>query len=158
MLVNVAAKDIRIGMFVAELDRPWADTPFLLQGFLIEDQEQVAQLKSLCRFVFVDRSRSASGVLPESGDPTPRPRSPLPHGPRNPHSPAATKEHTPRPGSTIPPASKRSITPAPAAASGRAGGMSDAEALILDVIEELGPRERMNPEPVSAAVEVAGPG
>ena len=74
MLVNVAAKDIRIGMFVAELDRPWSDTPFLLQGFLIEDQEQVAQLQSLCRFVFVDRSRSASGVLPESGDPTPRPR------------------------------------------------------------------------------------
>jgi len=134
-------------MFVAELDRPWSETPFLLQGFLVEDQEQVAQLRSYCRFVFVDRSRSAAGVLPESGDPTPRPRAPLPHGPRTGTSSVQAKEHTPRPRPTIPPGSKKSITPAPAAASGGAGGMSDAEALILDVIEELGPRASIDTGP-----------
>ncbi|MFV0662534.1 HD-GYP domain-containing protein [Denitromonas sp.] len=55
----VAATDLEIGMFVAELDRPWLDSPFLIQGFLIEDEETLGKLKSLCRFVSVDWQRSA---------------------------------------------------------------------------------------------------
>jgi hypothetical protein len=54
----VAAPDLRIGMFVAELDRPWLESPFLMQGFVIEDEETLAQLRELCRFVHVDRTRS----------------------------------------------------------------------------------------------------
>lgn len=49
---------LETGMFIAELDRPWPGTPFLLQGFLIESAEQIAQLQALCRFVGVDRRRS----------------------------------------------------------------------------------------------------
>ena len=45
-------------MFVADLDRPWVDTPFLLQGFLIEDDEQIAALRAHCEYVVVDRARS----------------------------------------------------------------------------------------------------
>ena len=45
-------------MFVAELDRPWLGTPFLLQGFLIEDDEQILELGRICQFVYVDRTRS----------------------------------------------------------------------------------------------------
>ena len=55
---KVAVKDLKIGMFVADLDRPWIDTPFLLQGFLIEDRQQIAELQRICEFVVVDRSRS----------------------------------------------------------------------------------------------------
>ncbi|WP_230411858.1 HD-GYP domain-containing protein [Denitromonas iodatirespirans] len=55
----VAATDLEIGMFVAELDRPWLDSPFLIQGFLIEDADTLAKLKALCRFVCVDWQRSA---------------------------------------------------------------------------------------------------
>jgi HD-GYP domain-containing protein (c-di-GMP phosphodiesterase class II) len=54
----IASADARIGMFVAELDRPWIGTPFLLQGFLIEDEATLAQLRTLCRFIYIDRSRS----------------------------------------------------------------------------------------------------
>ncbi len=46
------------GMFVCELDRPWLGTPFLLEGLLIEDDEQIATIKSLCEFVYVDRTFS----------------------------------------------------------------------------------------------------
>ena len=35
---QVAVEDLRLEMFVVELDRPWLDTPFLLQGFLIDSQ------------------------------------------------------------------------------------------------------------------------
>ena len=47
-----------IGMFVAELDRPWLGTPFMLEGILIEDKEQIATIASLCEFVYVDRTVS----------------------------------------------------------------------------------------------------
>ncbi len=54
----VAAADLKIGMFVAELDRPWLDSPFLIQGFVVEDQPTLDKLKALCRFVSVDWQRS----------------------------------------------------------------------------------------------------
>ncbi|QID18708.1 HD-GYP domain-containing protein [Nitrogeniibacter mangrovi] len=54
----VAASDLKVGMFVVELDRPWLGTPFLMQGFLVEDDATLAQLRQLCRFVYVDWQRS----------------------------------------------------------------------------------------------------
>lgn len=54
----VATDDLRCGMFVADLDRPWLGTPFLLQGFLIEESRQIVQLRELCSFVRVDPLRS----------------------------------------------------------------------------------------------------
>ncbi|MBD5801585.1 Cyclic di-GMP phosphodiesterase response regulator RpfG [Azoarcus sp. Aa7] len=54
----IAATDARLGMFVVELDRPWVGTPFLLQGFLIDDDRTLEQLSECCRFIYIDRSRS----------------------------------------------------------------------------------------------------
>jgi HD-GYP domain-containing protein (c-di-GMP phosphodiesterase class II) len=58
MATKVPVTELKVGMFVADLDRPWVDTPFLLQGFLIEDQDQIRDLMQHCQFVFVDRTRS----------------------------------------------------------------------------------------------------
>ncbi|APV51179.1 hypothetical protein BWI17_16720 [Betaproteobacteria bacterium GR16-43] len=58
METKVPTTDLRVGMFVADLDRPWVDTPFLLQGFLIEDDEQIRELQQHCAYVIVDRSKS----------------------------------------------------------------------------------------------------
>ena len=55
---KIATKDLKAGMFIADLDRPWIDTPFLLQGFLIEDDEQMAQLRQHCQWVMIDPARS----------------------------------------------------------------------------------------------------
>ena len=49
---------IGVGMFVTALDRPWLGTPFLLEGLLIEDQEQIDVMLKLCEFVYVDRTAS----------------------------------------------------------------------------------------------------
>lgn len=54
----IAAADARLGMFVVELDRPWVGTPFLMQGFLIDDARTLEQLVECCRFIYIDRSRS----------------------------------------------------------------------------------------------------
>jgi HD-GYP domain-containing protein (c-di-GMP phosphodiesterase class II) len=45
---------LKIGMFVAELDRPWLDTPFPLQGLLISNPSQIELLSALCYTVQVD--------------------------------------------------------------------------------------------------------
>ena len=58
METKVPTTDLRVGMFVTDLDRPWVDTPFLLQGFLIEDDEQIRDLQQHCMWVVVDRARS----------------------------------------------------------------------------------------------------
>lgn len=52
-----------IGMFVSELDRPWLGTPFLLEGILIEDSDQIATIASLCEFVYVDRTVSVGNYF-----------------------------------------------------------------------------------------------
>ncbi len=49
---------LKLGVYVTDLDRPWLGTPFLLQGFLIEDEEQITLLQQLCRIVYIDRRRS----------------------------------------------------------------------------------------------------
>jgi len=49
-------------MFVAELDRPWLDTPFLIEGLLLEDQTELNTLRRFCRFVHVDPERSSGSV------------------------------------------------------------------------------------------------
>jgi HD-GYP domain-containing protein (c-di-GMP phosphodiesterase class II) len=50
--------ELRIGMFVCELDRPWLETPFLLQGFVIQDNEDLDKLREFCEYVYVDMKSS----------------------------------------------------------------------------------------------------
>lgn len=47
-------EQLRIGLYVSRLDRPWSESPFLFQGFEIETEEELAQLRSICRVVHVD--------------------------------------------------------------------------------------------------------
>ncbi len=58
MSEKVNAENIKIGMFIVELDRPWIDTPFLLQGFLVEDEQQLRQLRQHCKWILMDPHRS----------------------------------------------------------------------------------------------------
>lgn len=74
MLIKVDTNNVRIGMFIAEIDRPWIDTPFLLQGFLVEDEVEMAQLRRCCKFVLVDPRRSAAGLFPDIEEPRSPPR------------------------------------------------------------------------------------
>ena len=45
------------GMYVSNLDRPWIDTPFLIQGFLIKDEEEISLLKKYCEHVYIDTDK-----------------------------------------------------------------------------------------------------
>lgn len=54
---KVLIADLKPGMFVYELDRPWVDTPFLFQGFNV-DADQIEELGRHCKYVYVDPLRS----------------------------------------------------------------------------------------------------
>jgi HD-GYP domain-containing protein (c-di-GMP phosphodiesterase class II) len=54
---QVSVSDLRPGMYVVELDRPWLGTPFDFQGFPITHEDQIDQLKSFCKIVYVDPER-----------------------------------------------------------------------------------------------------
>jgi HD-GYP domain-containing protein (c-di-GMP phosphodiesterase class II) len=60
---RIPVGELRFGMYIAELDRPWTDTPFMFQGFMLSTQQQLDALKKYCLTVFVDLERSA---LPET--------------------------------------------------------------------------------------------
>jgi HD-GYP domain-containing protein (c-di-GMP phosphodiesterase class II) len=53
-LQKISVADLRIGMYVAQLDRDWLETPFILQGFEIESRDDIEIVAEYCEFVFVD--------------------------------------------------------------------------------------------------------
>lgn len=52
-----------MGVYVSRLDRPWTDTPFLFQGFVVEDDEQLETLRNLCKVVYVEVSAAEADEL-----------------------------------------------------------------------------------------------
>ena len=53
--VNVAY--LKTDMYVSNLDRPWIDTPFLLEGFLIQSEDDLTALNQYCKYVYIDTDR-----------------------------------------------------------------------------------------------------
>jgi HD-GYP domain-containing protein (c-di-GMP phosphodiesterase class II) len=56
-LMQIDVKDLRVGMYVSELDRPWLDTNFWFQGFEIKNQDDIDAVQSQCAFVYIDVSK-----------------------------------------------------------------------------------------------------
>lgn len=60
--LKIETANLECGMYVAQLDRPWLETPFLYQGFEIQDDQDLRQLRHYCNHVYVDATR---GSLPK---------------------------------------------------------------------------------------------
>jgi HD-GYP domain-containing protein (c-di-GMP phosphodiesterase class II) len=131
MATKINTPDLKVGMFVADLDRPWVDTPFLLQGFVIEDEKQIATLRTHCEFVIIDRARSVGDQFeappPSAGHAVPK-RQPLGQTVAKAAQPARNPADTPVPPPPPP------LRPAPA----RQGKVLNLE----DVTRRGGPRVR----------------
>jgi HD-GYP domain-containing protein (c-di-GMP phosphodiesterase class II) len=140
MASKIYANDLKIGMFVADLDRPWVDTPFLLQGFLIENDEQIHSLRTHCEWVMVDRARSTGAeyeAVAGAGPIVPN-RAPMPQraagqapgvDPRA-ATPLSTPQEQPEPAKAARPRAKpaapRMATPPPSSGTSARPGEFDA--------------------------------
>lgn len=61
-LVKVLADNLIVGMYVQSLDRPWNETTFLFQGFLVENERILLALKKQCNFAIVSISHCTQEV------------------------------------------------------------------------------------------------
>ena len=57
-VVKVLTIDLEIGMYVSSLDRPWLETPFVLQGFQLETDKDIERLRKHCDYVYIDTHQS----------------------------------------------------------------------------------------------------
>jgi HD-GYP domain-containing protein (c-di-GMP phosphodiesterase class II) len=56
--VKVSVSELRRGMYVCELDRPWLESPFAFQGFPLRTDADIQAVREVCDFVYVDPERS----------------------------------------------------------------------------------------------------
>ena len=61
---KVSVSDVKIGMYVSRLDRPWLETRYLFQGFHISSSRDIEELHQHCEYVFVDPERGESAPQP----------------------------------------------------------------------------------------------
>ena len=63
--MRIHVNELRIGMFVSELDIPWEESPFLLQGFDLKTQADIQAVQKVCDYVEVDgvRQKTVHGAV-----------------------------------------------------------------------------------------------
>lgn len=59
MKIKTNVNELKVGMHVSDLDRPWIESSFLFQGFEIASQKILSELKNECDFVYVDTEKSS---------------------------------------------------------------------------------------------------
>ena len=64
MKIKIFSEDLKIGMYISELDHPWIESPFLFQGFQLKDEEEIQQVQATCKYVYVDTEKTPYEVSP----------------------------------------------------------------------------------------------
>lgn len=52
--IQIDVHELKVGMYVCKLDKPWLESGFLFQGFELKNQTDVDAVKKECQFVFID--------------------------------------------------------------------------------------------------------
>ena len=62
MKIKVFSENLKLGMYISELDHPWIESPFLFQGFLLNEEEEIQQVQSTCKYVYVDTEKTSHDI------------------------------------------------------------------------------------------------
>ena len=65
MKKKLPVTELQFGVYVYELDRPWSETPFVFQGFVLKTEQQLDGLKKYCKHVFVETEGERKEKAPE---------------------------------------------------------------------------------------------
>jgi HD-GYP domain-containing protein (c-di-GMP phosphodiesterase class II) len=79
MKKRISVEQLKFGVYVNELDRPWTDTPFMYQGFFVTRDRQLQALRKYCKTVIIDTEKGADVA-------------PLPPGHTGPRGPSVLDE------------------------------------------------------------------
>ena len=69
MKKRISVEQVKFGVYVNELDRPWTDTPFMYQGFVVKTEQQVQALKKFCKTVVIDTDKGSDVAPLKPGGP-----------------------------------------------------------------------------------------
>lgn len=58
--VKTSIEGLEIGMFISRLDKPWIETPYLMEGKKIGSKDDILTLRKYCNYVYVDVNRGLS--------------------------------------------------------------------------------------------------
>jgi HD-GYP domain-containing protein (c-di-GMP phosphodiesterase class II) len=56
---QVSVEELEFGVYISELDRPWTDTPFMFQGFILSNENQLETIKKFCKKVIIDLEKGS---------------------------------------------------------------------------------------------------
>jgi HD-GYP domain-containing protein (c-di-GMP phosphodiesterase class II) len=73
-IIQINSSELKPGMYVSGLDRPWLEVPFPVQGFRIETPEDIVRIQKYCQYVYVDSTKSVLTDGRIKHKPTRRPR------------------------------------------------------------------------------------
>jgi HD-GYP domain-containing protein (c-di-GMP phosphodiesterase class II) len=62
---EIRVHDLKYGMYVSSLDRPWLDTPFPIQGFIVKSELDKERLSKYCEYVYIDVQKSNIKSIPK---------------------------------------------------------------------------------------------
>lgn len=62
---KIRVEDLQLGMYVSELDIPWLESPFLLQGFVIKTPKQLNKIRQVCKHVYIEEERGKPLTYPD---------------------------------------------------------------------------------------------
>jgi HD-GYP domain-containing protein (c-di-GMP phosphodiesterase class II) len=77
MKKEVPVEQLQFGVYISELDRPWQGTPFMFQGFILNNDRQLEAIKQYCKKVIIDLEKGPDlddrklQAGPASGGPKP---------------------------------------------------------------------------------------
>ena len=54
---KIFVENLKLGMYVTELDKPWLESPFLFQGFFLTKIEHINSVRDVCEYVYLDTTR-----------------------------------------------------------------------------------------------------
>jgi HD-GYP domain-containing protein (c-di-GMP phosphodiesterase class II) len=67
-LTKINVKDLKVGMYVSKLDKPWLESNFLFQGFELKNEADINAVREQCEFVFIDVKKQSKTQTLESKD------------------------------------------------------------------------------------------
>jgi len=62
MKIKISSENLKLGMYISELDHPWIESPFLFQGFALKNTEEIQQVQETCKYVYVDTEKTPYDV------------------------------------------------------------------------------------------------
>lgn len=99
--LKIPVDELTLGMYVTKLDRPWLETPFKLQGFMLRDESEIEQLKKYCKFVYIDIEKGLDPVKFKKHEPLKEGRRKEPPPPTHKFAPLDVRHDTYREAHTF---------------------------------------------------------